>query len=95
MERYRLLLFTFPSRTWSKCYLHNSPLLLTFFQAVIVFLIFITCGLQHVVQGMNYKRDLKRVERFMSEARLAAWGPKLVPLDGQRKVRSQVLHYHF
>ena len=42
--------------------------------------------LQYVVQGMTYKRDLERVERFLREARLAAWGPKMVPLAGQRKV---------
>lgn len=35
---------------------------------------------------MNFKRDLERIERFRGEARSAAWGPKLVPLEGKRKV---------
>jgi hypothetical protein len=35
---------------------------------------------------MNYKRDLQRIERVRGEARSAAWGPKLVPNEGKRKV---------
>jgi DnaJ family protein C protein 1 len=37
---------------------------------------------------MNYKRDLERIERFTREAKAAAWGPKLVPSEGQRKVKN-------
>jgi len=36
---------------------------------------------------MNYKRDVKRIEHIMSEARLAAWGPKLTQIEGKRKVK--------
>lgn len=35
---------------------------------------------------MNYRTDLKRIERFVKQAQLAAWGPKLIPIEGQRKV---------
>lgn len=35
---------------------------------------------------MNYKNDLNRIERFITKARLAAWGPKLQPVEGKRKV---------
>ena len=36
---------------------------------------------------MNYTRDLKRVEQVISQAKSAAWGNKLTPGEGQRKVR--------
>jgi DnaJ homolog subfamily C member 1 len=39
-----------------------------------------------LVQRMNYTRDLQRIEKIRGEARSAAWGPKLVPSEGQRKV---------
>ncbi|KAG5639284.1 hypothetical protein H0H81_004945 [Sphagnurus paluster] len=55
--------------------------------SVAVFLTLLTSGLQLLVQRLNYKRDLERIERITQDARAAAWGPKLVPLDGQRKVR--------
>ncbi|KAG7096863.1 hypothetical protein E1B28_004271 [Marasmius oreades] len=54
---------------------------------VAVFLILLTSSLQYVVQRMTYKRDLKRIEFVAREARLAAWGTKLVPIEGQRKVK--------
>jgi hypothetical protein len=53
---------------------------------VLVFLVIVTSMLQYVVQGINHKRDLERIERIVREAKLAAWGPKMVPLAGQRKV---------
>lgn len=56
-------------------------------QSVSVFLIILTSGLQYIVLHMNYKRDLVRIERISKDARLAAWGPKLIPVDGQRKVK--------
>jgi len=46
----------------------------------------LTSALQYAIQGMNYKRDLERIEKFIREARLAAWGNNLVPVQGQRKV---------
>ncbi|KIY74026.1 DnaJ-domain-containing protein [Cylindrobasidium torrendii FP15055 ss-10] len=55
--------------------------------SVSVFLVLLTSGLQYIVQSMNYKRDLARIERISQDARLAAWGPKLIPIDGQRKVK--------
>ena len=51
------------------------------------FLTILTSGLQYLVQGMNYKRDLARVELIVGRARAAAWGPKMIPHTGQRKVR--------
>jgi hypothetical protein len=40
---------------------------------------------------MNYKRDLERVERFVREARASAWGPKMIPTEGKKKVRGYLL----
>jgi DnaJ homolog subfamily C member 1 len=37
--------------------------------------------------GIQYKTDLARVERFIGEAKAAAWGPKMIPIEGRRKVR--------
>lgn len=54
---------------------------------VLVFLIILTSGLQYLVQTLNYKRDLRRVELAIRDARLAAWGPKMEPLQGKRKVK--------
>uniref|UniRef100_A0A0W0FK88 J domain-containing protein n=1 Tax=Moniliophthora roreri TaxID=221103 RepID=A0A0W0FK88_MONRR len=54
---------------------------------VILFLIVLTSGLQYLVQRMNYKRDLARIESVTREARLAAWGAKMAPIEGQRKVK--------
>lgn len=57
------------------------------FQAVLVFLAMLSSGLQYLVQSLNYKRDLGRIESIVSQARTAAWGAKLVPTsEGQRKV---------
>jgi hypothetical protein len=39
-----------------------------------------------MVQSMNYKRDLVRIEHITGKAKAAAWGPKLVPIAGKRKV---------
>lgn len=52
-----------------------------------VFLATITSAVQYLVQRLNYKRDLKRVDEVISQARSAAWGNKLTPVEGQRKVR--------
>ncbi|RPD67186.1 DnaJ-domain-containing protein [Lentinus tigrinus ALCF2SS1-7] len=54
---------------------------------VLVFLVVITSGLQYLVQKMNYNRDLKRIEWIVGQARQAAWGAKLNPVEGQRKVK--------
>lgn len=35
---------------------------------------------------MNYSRDLERIQRFIRQARASAWGPKLIPVSGARKV---------
>jgi hypothetical protein len=40
-----------------------------------------------VVQRINHKQDLARIELISHRARKAAWGPKLIPVNGQRKVR--------
>jgi DnaJ family protein C protein 1 len=58
-----------------------------------VFLIILTSGLQYLVQRINYKRDLKRIEHIVGKAKAAAWGPKMIPIDGKRKVRFQVAIY--
>ena len=57
-------------------------------QTVIGFLVAITSGLQYLVQKMNYNRDLKRIEWIVDQARTSAWGSKLNPQEGQRKVRN-------
>ncbi|EIW82118.1 DnaJ-domain-containing protein [Coniophora puteana RWD-64-598 SS2] len=54
---------------------------------VLVFLIILTSGLQYVVQRMNYSRDVERIERIIRDARLSAWGQKMVPVEGRRKVK--------
>jgi DnaJ family protein C protein 1 len=54
---------------------------------VFVFLIILTSGLQYMVQRINYKRDLQRIERIVGKAKAAAWGPKMIPVNGKRKVR--------
>jgi len=55
--------------------------------SVFVFLIILTSGLQYLVQKINYRRDLKRIEHIVGKAKAAAWGPKMVPVNGKRKVR--------
>jgi len=55
--------------------------------SVFVFLTILTSGLQYVIQGINYKKDLERIELITGKAKAAAWGPKMVPVKGQRKVR--------
>jgi len=54
---------------------------------VITFLILLTTGLQYMVQRLNYTKDLGRIERIRQDARTAAWGNRLVPPEGQKKVR--------
>ncbi|KAJ7665534.1 DnaJ domain-containing protein, partial [Mycena rosella] len=55
--------------------------------SVFVFLVLVTSGFHYIVQHINYKTDLERIERFVKDAQLAAWGPKLIPIEGQRKVK--------
>ncbi|KAI9574733.1 DnaJ-domain-containing protein [Boletus coccyginus] len=54
---------------------------------VLMFLVVLTSGLQYLVQKVNYRRDLEKVRQTMRAARLVAWGPKMVPLEGRRKVK--------
>jgi DnaJ family protein C protein 1 len=54
---------------------------------VLVFLTIFTSGLQLLLQKINYKKDLTRIDLITRRARRAAWGNKLIPLTGQRKVR--------
>jgi len=54
---------------------------------VLVFLIAFTSALQFLIQKINYNKDLARIELITGRARRAAWGPKMVPFTGQRKVR--------
>ncbi|KAF8845860.1 DnaJ-domain-containing protein [Paxillus ammoniavirescens] len=54
---------------------------------VLVFLTLLTSALQYLVQKMNHNRDLKKVRQTIRDARLAAWGQKLIPLEGRRKVK--------
>lgn len=55
--------------------------------AVLMFLVITTSGVQYVVQKMTYNRDLKRIEVIVEQARIAAWGSKMNPVEGQRKVK--------
>lgn len=50
-------------------------------------MIILTSLLQYMVQSLNYKRDLARIDLITGKAKAAAWGPKNVPIAGQRKVR--------
>jgi len=54
---------------------------------VLVFLTVLTSSLQYLIQRINYKKDLQRIEFITSKAKAAAWGPKMVPVQGQRKIR--------
>jgi len=54
---------------------------------VLTFLVVLSTGLHYLVQRMNYKRDLARIEYILGQAKLAAWGPKMIPTGSQRKVR--------
>ncbi|KAL1761087.1 DnaJ domain-containing protein, partial [Schizophyllum commune] len=56
-------------------------------KTVLTFLIILSSTIQYLVQHMTYKSDLARVQRFMRDARAAAWGPTLKPVKGTRKVR--------
>ena len=47
----------------------------------------LSSGVHYTIQRINYRNDLARIDRFVSEARSAAWGPRMVPLEGKRKVR--------
>ncbi|KAA1466440.1 DnaJ-domain-containing protein [Dentipellis sp. KUC8613] len=55
--------------------------------SVLTFLVLLSSGLQYLVQRMNYTRDLKRIEHIIREAKLSAWGQKMVPSESRRKVR--------
>ncbi|KAF4619891.1 hypothetical protein D9613_005300 [Agrocybe pediades] len=55
--------------------------------SVMVFLAIVTSGLQYLIQNINYKKDLERIEHITGKAKATAWGPKMVPVKGQRKVR--------
>jgi DnaJ family protein C protein 1 len=53
---------------------------------VLMFLVILTSGLEYLVQKVNYRRDLEKIRQTMRDARMAAWGPKMVPLEERRKV---------
>ncbi|KAF7332082.1 RNA-dependent RNA polymerase [Mycena kentingensis (nom. inval.)] len=55
--------------------------------SVFVFLVIVTSGFHYAVQHVNFRRDSDRIQTIIRDARLAAWGPRLVPIDGQRKVK--------
>jgi len=57
---------------------------------VFVFLTIVTSSMQYFVQKYNYRRDLERVETLVKDARAQAWGPKMNPLEGKRKVKVAV-----
>lgn len=87
-----LLLCKIPAWAWRAfSFISRSNFDLKFLsseQSVFVFLVILSSGVHYVVQRINYRRDLARIERFVSEARSAAWGPRMVPLEGKRKVRT-------
>jgi len=62
--------------------------------SVFVFLTILTSGLQLFIQRFNYKKDLDRIEFITRKAKVAAWGPKMVPVKGQRKVRVNLGESH-
>ena len=58
-------------------------------QTVFVFLVTVTSTFHYIVQRLNYARDIARVKFIIREAKAAAWGQKMSPIEGRRKVRSQ------
>ncbi|KAI9467024.1 DnaJ-domain-containing protein [Lactarius psammicola] len=54
---------------------------------VLIFLTTLTTGLQYIVQHINFKRDLIRIEHILGQAKLVAWGPKMIPSSSRRKVK--------
>jgi len=54
---------------------------------VLTFLVFLTTGLQYMVQRLNYTKDLERIERIRQDAKKAAWGNRLVPPEGRKQVK--------
>ncbi|KAI0796690.1 DnaJ-domain-containing protein [Abortiporus biennis] len=54
---------------------------------VLIFLTILSSGLQYLVQKLNYKRDLNRIEEIIAQAKSAAWGSSITPPKGQRKVK--------
>jgi len=54
---------------------------------VFVFLTTLTTGLHYIVQHLNFKRDLTRIENILEQAKLTAWGPKMIPSGSRRKVK--------
>jgi curved DNA-binding protein CbpA len=54
---------------------------------VLVFLTVLSTGLHYVIRHFNYKRDLARIEYIVSQAKVTAWGPKMLPAGGRRKVK--------
>lgn len=55
-------------------------------QTVLVFLTTLTTGLHYIIQHLNFKRDLTRIEHIVEQAKLTAWGPKMIPSGSRRKV---------
>jgi len=58
--------------------------------AVLVFLIILTSGMQYIVQRMTYTTHLKRIKQIISDAKQAAWGPKMMPIEGDKRVRINI-----
>lgn len=55
---------------------------------VLVFLTALSTGLHYVIQHINYKKDLARIEHIINQAKQVAWGPKMLPVvGGRRKVK--------
>jgi len=54
---------------------------------VFTFLALVTSVMQYIFKKMNYNRDVVRIEKIIHEAKIAAWGNKLVPGAGQKKVK--------
>ncbi|KAF9509495.1 hypothetical protein BS47DRAFT_1412254 [Hydnum rufescens UP504] len=54
---------------------------------VLIFLIILTSGIQHIIQRHNRTRDLSRIERFIRLGKATAYGPKGLAIEGKRKVR--------
>ena len=57
--------------------------------SVMIFLVLLTCTVQHGVAHINRQRDLQRISRLSKQAKSIAYGPKGVPFEKgvKRKVR--------
>lgn len=94
MERHRILLLKVQARArgaWRSGFINSyrASKLMKESQTVLTFLILLTSALHYVIQILNFKRDVLRIEEIRTQARAMAWGSKMIPTsEGKRKASS-------